>query len=79
VVKWFWEVMAEDFNEEERAKLLQFTTGTSGVPIQGFSALQGPHGIQRFTLNGMKKSISYYPRAHTVSIVVVVVLHIGLQ
>jgi hypothetical protein len=89
VVKWFWEVLRDDFTEEEKAKLLQvravlwihlqrihhtnakllqFATGTSGVPIQGFSALQGPHGIQRFTLNGIKKSISFYPRAHTVSI-----------
>ena len=65
VVKWFWEVITEDFEEEDRARLLQFSTGTSGVPVQGFVALQGPHGVQRFTLNGIKKSVSFYPRAHT--------------
>jgi len=65
VVKWFWEVIEEDFTEEDRARLLQFATGTGGVPVQGFVALQGPHGVQPFTLNGIKKSVSYYPRAHT--------------
>jgi len=65
VVKWFWEVLEEDFKEEDRARLLQFSTGTSGVPVQGFVALQGPHGVQKFTLNGIKKSVSFYPRAHT--------------
>jgi len=40
VVQWFWEVVREDFNEEQRARLLQFSTGTSGVPAQGFAYLQ---------------------------------------
>jgi hypothetical protein len=39
VVAWFWETVRE-FNEEQRARLLQFSTGTSGVPAQGFSHLQ---------------------------------------
>jgi len=65
VVKWFWEVLEEDFEEEDRARLLQFSTGTSGVPVQGFAALQGPHGVQRFTLNGVRRTVSFYPRAHT--------------
>ena len=55
-MKWFWEVMDEDFEEEDRARLLQFATGTSGVPVQGFVALQGPHGVQRFTLVGTSSS-----------------------
>jgi hypothetical protein len=33
VIGWFWEVI-EDLSEEDRAKLLQFTTGTSRVPAQ---------------------------------------------
>jgi hypothetical protein len=35
VIGWFWAVIAE-FSQEQRAKLLQFVTGTSRVPAQGF-------------------------------------------
>ena len=40
VVKWFWKAV-EFFDEERRARLLQFVTGSSRVPLQGFKALQG--------------------------------------
>lgn len=40
VVKWFWKAV-ELFDEERRARLLQFVTGSSRVPLQGFKALQG--------------------------------------
>ena len=40
IVKWFWRAV-EDFDEEKRARLLQFVTGSSRVPLQGFKALQG--------------------------------------
>ena len=39
-VKWFWKAV-ESFDEERRARLLQFVTGSSRVPLQGFKALQG--------------------------------------
>ena len=39
IVKWFWEVMA-GFETEQLARVLQFVTGTSGVPSQGFAVLQ---------------------------------------
>ena len=29
------------YDEEKRARLLQFVTGSSRVPVQGFKALQG--------------------------------------
>ena len=32
---WFWEVL-ENFNEEQRARLLQFATGSCRVPVEGF-------------------------------------------
>lgn len=35
VIKWFWEAV-EGFSVEERARLLQFCTGTCSVPAQGF-------------------------------------------
>ena len=40
VVKWFWRAV-QDYDEERRARLLQFVTGSSRVPLQGFKALQG--------------------------------------
>lgn len=40
VVRWFWQAV-ETFDEERRARLLQFVTGSMRVPLQGFKALQG--------------------------------------
>ena len=42
VVKWFWKAV-ESYDEERRARLLQFVTGSSRVPLQGFKALQGKY------------------------------------
>ena len=36
LVGWFWEVVGA-LSDEEKAKLIQFVTGTSRVPIQGFA------------------------------------------
>jgi len=42
-VRWFWQIV-EEYGEEMRARLLQFVTGSSRVPLQGFKALQGMCG-----------------------------------
>jgi len=66
VIQWFWEIVSEEFDHEQRARLLQFSTGTSGVPSRGFSVLQSNDGkIRKFCINGIKKDISLYPRSHT--------------
>ena len=36
---WFWNIVGS-YSEEMRARLLQFVTGSSRVPLQGFKALQ---------------------------------------
>lgn len=41
VVKWFWEIIEQHYSQEMRLRLLQFVTGSSRVPLQGFKALQG--------------------------------------
>lgn len=46
IVKWFWKAV-ESFDEERRARLLQFVTGSSRVPLQGFKALQGNNTLAR--------------------------------
>jgi E3 ubiquitin-protein ligase NEDD4 len=64
VVTWFWEVVRDDFDQEMKARLLQFVTGTSGVPSRGFSVLQGSDGnIKKFTIHGVQSSAFPYPRA----------------
>ena len=66
VVQWFWEVVEDDFDSEMRARLLQFCTGTSGVPLRGFSHLQGIDGnIKKFTIQGVDTNLCAYPRSHT--------------
>ena len=65
VVSWFWEVV-EEMDQEMRARLLQFVTGTSGVPSRGFAVLQGNDGnVRKFTVHGIEVGSCLYPRAHT--------------
>ncbi|KAL9183969.1 hypothetical protein ACHAXT_002055 [Thalassiosira profunda] len=62
---WFWEVVAE-YDQEMKARLLQFVTGTSGVPAKGFSSLQGNDGnVRKFTIHGVTLETCVYPRSHT--------------
>jgi E3 ubiquitin-protein ligase HUWE1 len=63
-VQWFWRAV-RSFTQEERAKLIQFTTGTSKVPLEGFSNLQGVNGIQKFQIHKDFGSIERLPSAHT--------------
>ena len=37
-IQWFWEVVSA-LSKEDLALLVQFTTGTSKVPLEGFKAL----------------------------------------
>lgn len=47
-----------------RARLLQFVTGTSRVPMNGFKELYGSNGPQMFTIEKWG-TLESYPRAHT--------------
>ncbi|KAJ4982419.1 hypothetical protein NE237_033256 [Protea cynaroides] len=64
VVQWFWEVV-KAFNKEDMARLLQFVTGTSKVPLEGFKALQGISGPQRFQIHKAYGAPERLPSAHT--------------
>lgn len=64
VVKWFWKAV-ELFDEERRARLLQFVTGSSRVPLQGFKALQGAAGPRLFTIHQIDACTNNLPKAHT--------------
>ena len=65
VIKWFWQCVSS-FSGEERVRLLQFATGCSRVPAQGFKNLMSNDGRYRqFNIQSVRKSESMYPRAHT--------------
>lgn len=65
VIQWFWEVL-EKASQEQRARFLQFCTGTSRVPVQGFRALQGSDGnIKTFVIQSADIKTTVFPKAHT--------------
>ena len=65
VVKMFWDTV-ENFDNEERARLCQFSTGTSQLPPAGFKALVGDDGHYcNFTLASLPRGLGVWPRAHT--------------
>lgn len=63
VIVWFWQVI-ERITNEQRLRLLQFVTGTSSIPYEGFAALRGSTGPRRFCVEKWGKG-NALPRAHT--------------
>ncbi|XP_064244560.1 E3 ubiquitin-protein ligase NEDD4 isoform X1 [Passer domesticus] len=63
VIQWFWKAVLM-MDSEKRIRLLQFVTGTSRVPMNGFAELYGSNGPQLFTVEqwGTPEKL---PRAHT--------------
>ena len=54
-----------DFTNEERAEFLQFVTGSSKVPLEGFKALPGMGGVQKFQIHKSFTETNRLPTAHT--------------
>ncbi|XP_038381843.1 E3 ubiquitin-protein ligase NEDD4-like isoform X9 [Canis lupus familiaris] len=63
VIQWFWKAVLL-MDAEKRIRLLQFVTGTSRVPMNGFAELYGSNGPQLFTIEQWG-SPDKLPRAHT--------------
>lgn len=63
-IQWFWRAL-RSFDQADRAKLLQFVTGTSKVPLQGFASLEGMNGVQKFQIHRDERSTDRLPSAHT--------------
>ncbi|KZO97882.1 HECT-domain-containing protein [Calocera viscosa TUFC12733] len=63
VIQWFWKCV-RSFQPERKSRLLQFVTGTSRIPVNGFKDLQGSDGPRRFTIekSGDPESL---PKSHT--------------
>lgn len=63
-IQWFWRAV-RSFDKEERAKLLQFVTGTSKVPLNGFKELEGMNGVSRFNIHRDYGRPDRLPSSHT--------------
>ncbi|GAB7346103.1 hypothetical protein MBLNU457_4860t2 [Dothideomycetes sp. NU457] len=63
-VQWFWRAV-RSFDKEEKAKLLQFVTGTSKVPLNGFKELEGMNGFTKFNIHRDFSSVERLPSSHT--------------
>ncbi|KAK3102129.1 hypothetical protein FSP39_009035 [Pinctada imbricata] len=63
-VQWFWRAL-RSFDQADRAQFLQFVTGTSKVPLQGFAFLEGMNGYQKFQIHRDDRSTDRLPVAHT--------------
>ncbi|CAJ0592449.1 unnamed protein product [Cylicocyclus nassatus] len=63
VIHNFWKCILS-FDNEMRARVLQFVSGTSRVPMNGFRELYGSNGPQKFTIERWGSS-DMLPRAHT--------------
>ncbi|KAK9455898.1 hypothetical protein V1511DRAFT_487821 [Dipodascopsis uninucleata] len=63
VIQWFWKCV-RSWDAEQKSRLLQFTTGTSRIPVNGFKDLQGSDGPRRFTIEKAGE-IQHLPKSHT--------------
>ncbi|EEH41572.1 E3 ubiquitin-protein ligase RSP5 [Paracoccidioides lutzii Pb01] len=63
VIQNFWKVI-RTWDAEQKSRLLQFATGTSRIPVNGFKDLQGSDGPRRFTIE-KSGEISALPKSHT--------------
>ncbi|KAI1269591.1 hypothetical protein F5Y18DRAFT_104273 [Xylariaceae sp. FL1019] len=63
-IQWFWRAL-RSYDKEEVAKLLQFVTGTSKVPLNGFKELEGMNGVNRFNIHRDYGNKDRLPSSHT--------------
>jgi len=63
VIQWFWKCV-RSWPTERKSRLLQFATGTSRIPVNGFKDLQGSDGPRRFTIEKAGDP-NHLPKSHT--------------
>ena len=66
-MEWFWRVL-DKFDENQRARLLQFVTGSARIPPQGFKGLISNDGHVRpfnIVVFGSATKVGYLSKAHT--------------
>lgn len=65
-IRWFWRAVAS-FDDDQKARLLQFATGTSRVPVSGFAELESTRGRSKFNIQREFVSPDRLPSSHTCS------------
>ncbi|KAF2809562.1 HECT-domain-containing protein [Mytilinidion resinicola] len=63
VIANFWKCI-RSWDAEQKSRLLQFATGTSRIPVNGFKDLQGSDGPRRFTIEKAGEP-NQLPKSHT--------------
>ncbi|OCK75997.1 HECT-domain-containing protein [Lepidopterella palustris CBS 459.81] len=63
VITSFWKCI-RSWDAEQKSRLLQFATGTSRIPVNGFKDLQGSDGPRRFTIEKAGEP-NQLPKSHT--------------
>jgi len=63
-IGWFWNIMFS-LSKSDKAAFLQFVTGSSKVPLNGFSELQGMRGTQKFAIHKVGGVAGSLMSAHT--------------
>lgn len=63
VIQNFWKCI-RSWDAEQKSRLLQFATGTSRIPVNGFKDLQGSDGPRRFTIEKAGEP-NQLPKSHT--------------
>lgn len=63
VIQNFWKII-RSWDAEQKSRLLQFATGTSRIPVNGFKDLQGSDGPRRFTIEKSGDPAAL-PKSHT--------------
>jgi len=57
-MKWFWEIVLNEWDDENRKKLLIFSTGSDRAPVTGLKTM-------KFYIFGDGKETHKLPTAHT--------------
>ena len=66
-IVWFWKAV-QAFDSEQKSRLLQFVTGTSKVPMNGFTELQG-EGASSFIIESFIHIRKIKKKSHISSVV----------
>ena len=62
---WLFEIL-ESYDKHEQALFLQFVTGSSKIPLEGFKALQGMDGVDPFKVHRVReRDQQALPKSHT--------------
>ena len=51
MIMWFWDIVINEFSEEEKSSLLKFVTSVRKPPLMGFCSMSPPFSIRAVDQN----------------------------